>query len=236
MLSRWPENDLPCREALTPREMAIKDDDTHPLRVLYVNAPSNWNAEPSPRELTAQYAVRSLVSLRLVGGTARKQNWVHRIFLEWLSVCPNERTAQHAMRQLATLRMKSSLGPSRLRDWLRRVFLSWVATSVGAQERRDRKIKKCVQRRREFFTDGKLSTGCRLHLERQPVRRTTISPSWDDSTTPRRSASAPRMRPHHPAYVSQHPPGMTPAGASAALPPSLHAKLVHRMHMMGSLS
>ena len=94
MLSRWPENDLPCREALTPREMAIKDDDTHPLRVLYVNAPSNWNAEPSPRELTAQYAVRSLVSLRMVGGTARKQNWAHRVFLEWLAQCPNERTAQ----------------------------------------------------------------------------------------------------------------------------------------------
>ena len=53
------------------------------------------------------------------------------------------------MRQLATLRMKSSLGPSRLAHWLRRVFLEWVAQSVGAQERRDRKIKKCVQRRRE---------------------------------------------------------------------------------------
>jgi len=144
LLSRWPENEVEPREALTPRAKAIKDDENHPLRIFYVKAPTHWDADTSESEKCALLARRNLASLRMLGIVVSAKNWIKRVFLEW------------------------------------------VAVAVGAEERRDRKIKRCVSRRKEFFTPGRLDRGCRLHIDRQPTKHTTIA--WADPSlevTPR---------------------------------------------------
>lgn len=215
MLSRWPENAIEPREALTPRAIAIKEDESHPLRVLYVKAPDNWNAEPSESERCAQQARRNLASLSMLHGTAKRKNWARRVFLEW------------------------------------------VAVTVGAEERRARKIKTCVERRREFFTPGALNKGCRLHLDRREDEQRPIihwaDPNWD--TTPRRdvafaygrplSSQAARLgadgRSHDPATAHPRFPrsqsfnsrsGFNPAYRVQRHPPAVPPRVAHMLHMM----
>lgn len=204
MLSRWPENEVEPREALTPREQAIKADNDHPLRVFYRKAPSHYDAEPSPSEMTAQLARLSLSSLRMMCGQTKKKHFVRRVFLEWVALC------------------------------------------VGSDEKRDRKIKRVVQRRREFFTPGPLRGGCRLHLERRNEHSEWAGGEWSDGAggSPRGSdpfaaARSGQGKESQLLKRSNSSPSNLISAARAAeaaeapiAPGKLHSRLSHMMHMM----
>lgn len=98
---------------------------------------------------------------------------------------------QYATQQLAALRMM--LPSQKSKHFQRRCFFEWAQLCVGAEERRSRKIKRCVQRRREFFTPGALEGGCRIHLDRRLTGKTSLSPSnfGDFSTSTPRDALPP---------------------------------------------
>lgn len=82
-VSRWPENEVDPREAISLREQAIKDNPSHPLRVLYVKAPTHDDKELGPGELTAMYARQTATSIKMLGGAERRRNLLKLVFLEW---------------------------------------------------------------------------------------------------------------------------------------------------------
>ena len=107
MLSRWPENEVQPREALSSRAQAIKYDESHPLRVMYVSAPSRWGAEPSASELTAQFANKSLATLRFMHGPEKRRHWLRRLFAPPLAPSPTISGARPRSGQRSRPRQRS---------------------------------------------------------------------------------------------------------------------------------
>ena len=93
---------------------------------------------------------------------------------------PCERCAIVARQKLSALRMLPAGLTEKRKTWVERVFLEWVAVAVGARDRTGKKVQKCQNRRREFFTDGPLHSGCRIHLHRREERASLF-----DEETPR---------------------------------------------------
>ena len=85
-VSRWPENEIEPREASTPREQAIKEDPSHALHMLYVKAPMHSDREPGPSEQTAMFAAQGAIAIKMMGGSARRAQWLRLVFLEWCAV------------------------------------------------------------------------------------------------------------------------------------------------------
>ena len=75
------------REALTPREVAIKDDMDHPLRCMYVKASGHFDKDPGAAELTAMYAKQNAAMIRMMPGAARRSNFLKLVFFEWVAMC-----------------------------------------------------------------------------------------------------------------------------------------------------
>ena len=82
-LSRWPESELEPREAKSQREIAIKDDVDHPLRVMYVKAPSHWESDPSASEITGRHCLKEAMSVQMLGPKSRRANFLKLVFLMW---------------------------------------------------------------------------------------------------------------------------------------------------------
>ena len=123
MLSRWPENEVSPRAALSNREEVIKEDPAHPLHVLYAQAPGHKGPGPSDSEITALHAVQDLVSLRMVGGMkAQNRNWLRCVFLEWVAVAvgARDRRARKVSRSVARSREFFSEGKGGVRIHLNR--------------------------------------------------------------------------------------------------------------------
>ena len=120
--------------------------------------------------------------------------------------------------------------------WVRRIFLEWVAVCVGAEERKSKKIQRCVNRRREFFTPGALHSGCRIHLDRRLTGVTSLSPSHFGEyslTSPRevRPGADPYRgvsRDWQPANIGFH---KSSSAGELQMPGGLHARLMHYKHM-----
>ena len=76
---------------------------------------------------------------------------------------------------------------------MERVFLEWVAVAVGARDRTGKKVQSARIGGREFFTDGPLHSGCRIHLHRREERASLF-----DEETPR----TPQLSKKPPLYSS----------------------------------
>ena len=123
MLSRWPENEVSPRVALSNREEVIKEDPSHPLHVLYAQAPGHMGPGPSDSEITALHAVQDLVSLRMMGGMkAENRNWLRCVFLEWVAVAvgARDRRARKISRSVARSKEFFSEGKGGVRVHLNR--------------------------------------------------------------------------------------------------------------------
>jgi hypothetical protein len=116
MLSRWPENTVDPREPATPREHAIKDQQSHPLRIFYVRAPSHLKAEPTGSEMTRRAARQQLATLRLMGGTARRKNWTKIVFLEWVNATVGAEEARRKSIEDSVKRRKAVRDASALHE------------------------------------------------------------------------------------------------------------------------
>ena len=147
----------------------------------------------------------------------------------------SERCAIVARQKLSALRMLPAGLTEKRKTWVERVFLEWVAVAVGARDRTGKKVQKCQNRRREFFTDGPLHSGCRIHLHRREERASL----FDEETprTPQLSKKPPAllfkrddiagMRHSHSAgeLVSPRQPSELPPGLNSRL-----AGMLNQMH------
>lgn len=139
----------------------------------------------------------------------------------------SEVTAQRALKTLTTITMM--LPSEKKARFVQKLFLAWVCLCVGSEERRSRKIKRCVQRRREFFTPGALKGGCRIHLERKPHEVTSLVPS---NAPPRYLSPSDPYR-----GLGRDKDNHVMRGSSRAgdlMPGKLNSRLCHQMHMMSN--